>query len=210
MGGLCSFGAASAFRRACMSMMAWSLTLAERSKVRDAFLELDVEHTGAIKFHEFKEVLQERFGCSDEHVEEMFESLSTGSGDEIRYSDFLAAMVCSSQVDINEDLLKATFRRFDTDNSGFITVKNLRDVLGETWNGDQIAELVREASTQNGRISYKDWIEYLHGDGLTVSHLRSRTPSCSIPMGSSKGSGCMRFSFVSIKSSGGRRRRRLG
>ncbi|CAJ1364771.1 unnamed protein product, partial [Effrenium voratum] len=40
---LVDFGNASSFRRACMSMMAWSLTADERAKVREAFIEMDLD-----------------------------------------------------------------------------------------------------------------------------------------------------------------------
>merc|ERR1712232_715943 len=46
---LCTFGNASRFRRACMSMMAWSLSNEERAQVRDAFLAMDKDQTGTIK-----------------------------------------------------------------------------------------------------------------------------------------------------------------
>merc|ERR1719162_2810333 len=42
------FEKASKFRRACLSMMAWSLTNEERAKVREYFLEIDKSREGTI------------------------------------------------------------------------------------------------------------------------------------------------------------------
>mmetsp|Transcript_124266 Transcript_124266/g.397814 ORF Transcript_124266/g.397814 Transcript_124266/m.397814 type:complete len:416 (-) Transcript_124266:499-1746(-) len=89
---LCAFGQASAFRRACMSMMAWSLTVEERAKVSDAFIEMDTSKTGTITLSEFKEVLEKKFHLEDEHIKEVFKSLDVNQTDEIHYSEFLAAM----------------------------------------------------------------------------------------------------------------------
>lgn len=164
------FGQESAFRRACMSMMAWSLTNEERAKVRKAFIEMDVERTGAIKLAEFKQVLEKKFNMTDEETAETFRALDINNTDEIHYSEFLAAMV-SSRIQLHDDLLMGTFKRFDTDNSGYITTENLKEVLGETFDGEQVAELVKEADfSGDNKISYQEFIEYLRGGEAAGTH----------------------------------------
>jgi len=163
VGAMCNFGKESAFRRACMSMMAWSLTNSERAKVRNAFIELDVERTGTIKLSEFKQVLEKKFHMNDEQLVQVFKALDTNHTDEIHYSEFLAAMV-SSRIAMHDDMLYATFKRFDTDNSGYITVENLKDVLGESFEGEKVAEMLKEADfTSDGKISLEEFMLYLKG-----------------------------------------------
>merc|ERR1712187_687765 len=58
---LTQFGHASKFRRACMMMLAWSLTNDERAELREAFLEIDTEGTGVISLAELKEVIEAHF-----------------------------------------------------------------------------------------------------------------------------------------------------
>jgi len=160
---LCAFGQASAFRRACMSMMAWSLSVDERAKVRDAFIELDINQTGTIKLHEFKQVLESKFHLDDNRIRAVFKSLDINNTHEIHYTEFLAAMV-STRLALHDDLLRQTFKRFDVDNSGFITADNLKAVLGETFEGNEVATIMQEAdATHDGQISYDDWIQYLKG-----------------------------------------------
>mmetsp|Transcript_46861 Transcript_46861/g.135039 ORF Transcript_46861/g.135039 Transcript_46861/m.135039 type:complete len:536 (-) Transcript_46861:183-1790(-) len=167
---LCAFGGTSAFRKACMSMMAWSLTNDERSKVRAAFIELDVDRTGAVKLSEFKKVLESKFHLKDETIVEAFKGLDTGHNDEIHYSEFLAAMV-STRIHMHDDLLLSTFKRFDTDDSGYITLDNLKEVLGESFEGCEVAELLKEADILgDNRISYPEFIEYLRGGGADGKH----------------------------------------
>mmetsp|Transcript_73608 Transcript_73608/g.157874 ORF Transcript_73608/g.157874 Transcript_73608/m.157874 type:complete len:553 (-) Transcript_73608:109-1767(-) len=167
---LTTFGQVSSFRRACMSMMAWSLTVDERAKVREAFIEMDTERNGTIKLHEFKKVLQERFHVKDADALAAFEALDTNHTEEIHYSEFLAAMV-SSRIAIHDDLLKETFRRFDTDNTGFISQDNLRQVLGDSFDGKEVDQMMAEAdSTQDGQISYQEWIEYLRDGDAHSGH----------------------------------------
>eukprot|EP00931_Biecheleriopsis_adriatica_P055042 TRINITY_DN32465_c0_g1_i1.p1 TRINITY_DN32465_c0_g1~~TRINITY_DN32465_c0_g1_i1.p1 ORF type:complete len:627 (+),score=159.20 TRINITY_DN32465_c0_g1_i1:41-1882(+) len=160
---LCNFGKASSFRRACMGVLSWSLTLEERQQVREAFLALDKNHCGTITLSEFKQAVEENFHIEDEAIEKAFQALDANHKDEINYHEFLAAMV-SSRIALHDDLLKVTFNRFDTDNSGFITADNLREVLGETFEGEQVEQLMKEADfTHDGKISYEEWIRYLKG-----------------------------------------------
>lgn len=161
--GLVQFGQISAFRRACMEMMAWSLSNDERAQIRDCFIAIDKDRSGTITIQEFKQVLEDKFHIHDESVLQSFAALDSAHTDEIHYTEFLAAMV-SSRIQLHDDLLKATFRRFDVENQGFITVKNLRDVLGESFEGEEVDKMVAEADvSHDGKIDYTEWIEYLRG-----------------------------------------------
>merc|ERR1719183_2890063 len=117
-----------------MSVMAWSLTTEDRAQVRQAFIAMDTKHTGTITLGEFKQVMQERFHVEDAQIQQAFNALDTSHTDEIHYSDFLAAMV-ASRIQIHDEVLAQTFRRFDVDNSGYITADNLKEVLGESFEG---------------------------------------------------------------------------
>lgn len=167
---LCSFAQASKFRRACLSLMAWSLSVEERSMVRDAFIELDVERQGTIKLHQLKEVLQAKFDVEDENIKPLMESLGKANGEEIHYSEFLAAMV-STRIAMHEEHLVATFRRFDADNNGFITREDLKTVLGESFNQDDVNKMIQEVDpTNEGQISYLQFVEYLRSPDADPQH----------------------------------------
>jgi len=167
---LASFAQASVFRRACMSVMAWSLTADDRAQVRNAFLELDTSNTGVVTLGEFKKVMQDRFHVEDAAVMQAFQALDVTHTEEIHYSDFLAAMV-ASRIQVHDDVLAQTFRRFDTDNSGSITVSNLKEVLGESFDGVEIEKLMAEADiTHDGKISYQEFIQYMKSGTAADNH----------------------------------------
>jgi len=162
---LSNFGQASNLRRACMSMMAWSLTNDERKQVRDAFIEIDTDRSGTITVAEFKTVLQDKFHIDDEHVAAAFASLDTNHAEEIHYSEFLAAMV-SSRIQLHDDLLRQTFRRFDVDNNGYITREELAELLGEVYEGQDVSKLLDEAdSSHDGKIDYNEFIRFIQEAG---------------------------------------------
>lgn len=167
---LTNFAQASSFRRACMSVMAWSLTAEDRAGVREAFLELDKDHKGTISMQDFKKVLETRYHMQDEQVKAAFGALHPDHNEEVHYSDFLAAMA-SSRIRLHDSLLMQTFRRFDVDNTGFITRANLTEVLGESFEGHEVEKLLDEADvSHDGKISYQEFIEYLKNPQSEAHH----------------------------------------
>jgi Ca2+-binding EF-hand superfamily protein len=166
-----NFGKASKFRRCCLEMMAWSLSNEERAKVRQYFIQMDKNHQGTITLAELKEVLTEKFHIADEESNAIFAAMDTNNDEEIHYSDFLAAMV-STRIALHDDLLLRAFKRFDVDNSGYITADNLREVLGDSFEGEEIEKLIKEADALNdGRISYQEFVSYLRGEPLDTHKL---------------------------------------
>jgi len=162
------FGQASRFRRCCMEMMAWSLSNAERSKVREYFLKMDANKQGTITLSELKTVLTAGFEVPDDETMAIFNALDTNNDEEIHYSDFLAAMV-NTRIAIHDDLIRSAFRKFDTDSSGYITVANLKEVLGDTFEGAEVESLVAEADQlKDGRISYAEFVAYIRGTPLEI------------------------------------------
>merc|ERR1719409_2448226 len=146
-----------------MSLMAWSLSQEERAQVRDAFIEMDVNRTGTISLKEFRDTLVQRFKVEDEHVKSIFAALDTSNDEEIHYTEFLAAMV-STRIAMHDELLASTFRRFDVDNTGYITVENLKTVLGDGFGDKEAESLIAEADqVGDGRLSYEEFIAYLKG-----------------------------------------------
>jgi Ca2+-binding EF-hand superfamily protein len=160
------YGHQSRFRRCCMSMMAWSLSSEERSKVEQYFLALDIKHHGAIYYDDLKKVMVDKFHIPQGEAKRAFNALDSSHHKEIHYSDFLAAMI-TKRVDMNEDLIHEAFRKFDTDDSGYITAENLREVIGDTFEGLKVEKLLSEADTlHHGRLSYHEFASYLKGQEM--------------------------------------------
>mmetsp|Transcript_92816 Transcript_92816/g.194002 ORF Transcript_92816/g.194002 Transcript_92816/m.194002 type:complete len:629 (-) Transcript_92816:329-2215(-) len=160
---LVGFSKASQLRRAVMEVMAWSLSSEEQAAVREHFVRMDKSGQGTITLKELTQALTE---CGiDEHlVEPIFQALDGAKNDEIHYSEFLAAMV-STRIAMHEDMLKSTFRRFDTNNSGYITVENLKELLGDSFDGVPMEELLKEADFEkNNKISYDEFVHFLSAD----------------------------------------------
>lgn len=167
---LVSFGKASAFRRACMEMMSWSLSTEERRSVREAFLAMDKDKSGVLQLWEFKKVLQETFHISDAESTSAFRALDVAHNDEISYSEFLAAMVMT-RIQLNDDLLIATFNRFDTDKSGAIYLEDFRTMLQEVVSKEEMIKVEADlGGLEGGKITLDTWLQYLHACSDDDSH----------------------------------------
>lgn len=169
------FSALPKFRRCCMEMIAWSLSSDERAQVYDHFVSLDTTRKGTITLAELRKALRGR--CTSEaEIQGVFTALDSNGDREIHYSDFLAAMV-SVKITLHDELLAAAFDRFDADGSGCITNDDLREVLGETFEGEAVEALLREAD-HNGddRVSYPEFAAYVRGAPLSPEDLLSENP----------------------------------
>lgn len=63
---------------------------------------------------------------------------------------------------MHEDVLHSCFARFDLDGTGAITAHSLRGILGDSFEGSDVEELIREADCDgDGRVSYDDFLNYL-------------------------------------------------
>mmetsp|Transcript_53700 Transcript_53700/g.166268 ORF Transcript_53700/g.166268 Transcript_53700/m.166268 type:complete len:530 (-) Transcript_53700:57-1646(-) len=197
---LMDFHKATAFRRAAMNMMAWSLTNEERAKVKQAFIEMDTKKTGTVSLPEFKRLLEEKFHVEDEQARAIFQALDSQNKDgEIHYSEFLAALV-SSRIAIHDGLLKDSFKRFDTDNTGFITVANLKEVLGDHFEGQEVEKMLSEADmTHDGQISYSDWIAFLRDGSAGEKHQEVASKIIDSSASSRKSHGLRKRSMDALK-----------
>jgi hypothetical protein len=121
-----------------------------------------------------------KFHASEDDVLSIFQAMDANHDDEIHYSEFLAAML-PTRMTLNDNLLDTTFRHFDTDLSGYITVDNLRDAFGSTFEGEAVERLIGEADPSgSGHISYPDFAAYVRG-----TPINSQTVQISYPPGGS-------------------------
>mmetsp|Transcript_137680 Transcript_137680/g.253211 ORF Transcript_137680/g.253211 Transcript_137680/m.253211 type:complete len:549 (+) Transcript_137680:153-1799(+) len=182
------YGHQSRFRRVACEMMAWALSTEERAKVDECFIALDENHTGAISFDNLKKVMVDEYHLSPNDAKNAFHALDPNDCKEVHYSDFLAAMVSNGvKISLHEELLMEAFRKFDTDNSGYITAEDLRTVLGDSFDGCKVEKLINEAdAAQDGCVSYHEFAAYLTGNQY---HCRG-DESAGIPSHAIKDGGC--------------------
>ena len=105
----------------------------EEGDLRELFKSMDVSGTGQLTKEEFSQKLVELYGENDgrEIANNIFNSLDLDGSGKISYDEFLSAMISSKKV-VTEERLEKAFKMFDKDNSGKLSVKEIRNVFGGT------------------------------------------------------------------------------
>jgi len=152
---LVKFGEASAIRRMAQYMMAWGMSLEDRMKVRQLFLDLDTDNTGTLTLEEFKHAIAE----SGLHgAEAAFRALDVNSSGEINYTEFLAAM---AGLSMNDDSLKAVFARLDSDKSGTVNIEELKELLGDAYDEEAVNHFIQTKCGGDGQLDEEEFIAFM-------------------------------------------------
>lgn len=138
-------------------VIAHKSTSAEIGILRKIFQEYDVTGCGQLSYDQFKAALNQ-VGYTDEEYRKIFDAVDLDGTGFIRYTEFLAASI-EAQGAISEERLAEAFDRLDSDDSGYISAANLREILGDDFPLEEIEEIIKETPTsKNGMISYAEFL----------------------------------------------------
>ncbi|KAG2446947.1 hypothetical protein HYH02_008101 [Chlamydomonas schloesseri] len=125
------------------------LTEEQKQEIREAFDLFDTDGSGTIDAKELKVAMRALgFEPKKEEIKKMISEIDKDGSGTIDFEEFLTMMTAKmGERDSREEILKA-FRLFDDDNSGSITIKDLRRVakeLGENLTEEELQEMIAEA-----------------------------------------------------------------
>merc|ERR1712238_328161 len=110
---------------------------------------------GCISYAEFRDVWKES-GFPPEDTKFIFDACDLDGSGKIAYTEFLAATIGDAQTGlISEERLAEAFDRFDTDDSGTISVDNLAQILGTEMPRSEIQDIIDDACTIDNYSSGK-------------------------------------------------------
>ncbi|EER09562.1 calmodulin-domain protein kinase, putative, partial [Perkinsus marinus ATCC 50983] len=155
---LCQFAKESDVKRAALSLVAFSINpKVVCDALADEFRSLDFDESGTIRLGDLTKALTERLGLDAVEAEKIFRKLDQTGDEEIHYSEFLAACL-QHRITLTEQDVRDAFYRLDVDNSGVISLSNLRNVLGDRFCGTRVEDLIKEADANNeGYITYESF-----------------------------------------------------
>jgi calcium-dependent protein kinase len=156
---LLTFSNTSELRKLALVMVAHHSSTEEISELRKAFDQYDTANDGIISYDEFEKAL-EGSSFSDAEVKKAFESLDINNTGTILYTEFLAAAL-DAQGYIEEERIANAFDRIDSDDTGYISRKNLLDILGQNCPPERVDELIAEADdNKDGKISFDEFLAH--------------------------------------------------
>lgn len=159
-----NFALGNSLRRAALGIVALGMTTREVEELEQTFRALDKNSRGTIQLQDLAQVLVSRLSINEKEAQRIFEKLDATGSREVHYSEFLASAL-QSKIIKNEALVREAFNRFDVENKGCISADNLRSVLGDTYNGCTMEEIVRVVDSDgDGVISFDEFSRALLSD----------------------------------------------
>ncbi|KAL0927270.1 hypothetical protein M5K25_001433 [Dendrobium thyrsiflorum] len=154
------FSAMNKLKKMALRVIAESLSEEEIAGLREMFLAMDTDSSGAITFDELKAGLR-RYGSTlkDTEIQDLMDAADVDNSGTIDYGEFIAATVHLNKLEREEHLV-AAFSYFDKDGSGYITVDELQQACKEhNVNDVFIEDIIKEVDQDNdGRIDYGEFV----------------------------------------------------
>lgn len=169
-----AFAGYGTLKKLALMVVAYKSTSEEVGFLRKTFNKFDKLGDGEITIDEFIEALSEDYDYSLEEIESMFHGIDVDGTGKVHYIEFLAATI-EAHGAIDEERLAEAFDRIDSDDSGIITVKDLKDFLGDDLPDSYLEKVIDEANgAHDHAISYEGTLDY-RTKSCTVSQCRIST-----------------------------------
>ena len=135
--------------------------------------------SGEISLIEFKNELGKQGTYSDEEIEKIFASVDANKEGTVSYIEFLAATL-EAHGRIEEDRLAEAFDRIDSDDTGYISRKNLEAMMGKEYTEERVNKLLAECDLDGDqKISFDEFQKAFHrsNEGLVneIGHFSTMT-----------------------------------
>ena len=135
----------STLKKAAMNILVKMLDVNEIEKLREAFLHIDTDNTGQITAAELKEALmRSNFNIPETEIDHIIDEVNYHGTKKINYTEFLAATISVKSI-LNDNMLLAIFKQFDTNSDGKITSDNIVEAfhkLGHKITQADLTEIV--------------------------------------------------------------------
>ncbi|KAK6204967.1 uncharacterized protein RJT21DRAFT_117448 [Scheffersomyces amazonensis] len=135
----------------------------QKQEIREAFSLFDMNNDGCLDYHELKVAFRALgFDLTKREVLDIIHEYDTDDSNLITYENFFKAV---GEKIINRDPLdeiRRAFKLFDDDNTGKISLRNLRRVakeLGENLTDDELRAMIDEFDLdEDGEINEQEFI----------------------------------------------------
>eukprot|EP00522_Entomoneis_paludosa_P007034 CAMPEP_0172445872 /NCGR_PEP_ID=MMETSP1065-20121228/5650_1 /TAXON_ID=265537 /ORGANISM="Amphiprora paludosa, Strain CCMP125" /LENGTH=822 /DNA_ID=CAMNT_0013196885 /DNA_START=74 /DNA_END=2542 /DNA_ORIENTATION=- len=172
IGALMAFKEQSDMQKLLSEVLSFTLLPEQIVELREAFEKIDKDGDGEISLKAMKEVLLRNAeagalgGLTEQEIETLFEAIRVRKSEPtIRWHEFLAAGL--SQAKIDDRNLRLAFDRMDTHRKGYVTLEDLRDMLGNSADSESLEQVwlasLNEIQVSFNRITYEDFKRLMKG-----------------------------------------------
>ncbi|XP_071452572.1 uncharacterized protein [Hetaerina americana] len=163
---MCSYTKSNTGVRRKSGTSKFELTEEQKSDIKAAFDLFDTDGSGKLEVKLLKVAMRALgFEPKKEEIKKMISEVDKEGAGELTYDQFLQLMSKKmAEKDTKEEIMKA-FRLFDDDETGKISLKNLKRVakeLGENINDEELQEMIDEADKDgDGEVSQEEFIRIM-------------------------------------------------
>jgi serine/threonine protein kinase len=152
-----TFAEYGTLKKLALLVIAYKSTDEEVGFLRKVFGDFDSLHDGEIELDEFKQALKD-YHYTEQELERMFSALDIDKTGSIHYCEFLAATI-EAHGSIDEQRIAEAFDRLDSDDTGYISLQDLKDFLGDNLSEAYLKEILDEVdSDHDHQISYDEFL----------------------------------------------------
>lgn len=145
-------------KKLALMVVAHMCTSEDLGFLRKAFLKFDRKKAGKITYAAFKKGLA-KYCFTSHYIDSLFKAVNLDGTGDIKYTEFLAATIESTDI-VTEERIAEAFDRLDSDDSGYISFQNLRSLLGKKVSDAYIEDIIKEVDifTKDNRIIYEEFL----------------------------------------------------
>ena len=134
----------------------------EICEIKEAFDVFDTDNSGVIKTKDLTEAMVSLGHDVKNHmIYQMISSLEMEGKTKMEFGEFLDLMTSKFGEKDNKDDIKKIFRLFEEENTGYISIANLKRVskeIGENMDDTELVEMIERADSDgDGRVTFEDF-----------------------------------------------------
>jgi Ca2+-binding EF-hand superfamily protein/uncharacterized protein YkwD len=142
------------------------LTEEEIIEIKDAFDLFDVEKTGKIETKDLRQAMENQgFQYKSPTIFKMVCELDVEGRNRVDFDEFLDMMTENVVDESSKEEVRKVFNLFDVDQTGYIELKNLRQIareLGENLKEEDIIELITKSDADgDGKVSFQEFYDIM-------------------------------------------------
>ena len=125
--------------------------------LRLQFQRIDLDGSGCINASELTQAMLDAnfIGVREETINNIISEIDYVGNGKINYTEFLAATLTFSET-LSDEMLQRLFKKFDVDNSGYITKENLLDAFKRLGRNnltlDDVTEMIKVHDTEQDHV----------------------------------------------------------
>jgi centrin-1 len=139
-------------------------------EIKEAFNVFDSEQSGTLDARELKAACTAlNIKISKDEIRSLYQELSKDIKEKINYDEFFEIVSVRMPDRHTREYITTIFGYFDLDNSGKVSIRNLKKIaqeIGENLSDDELKEIMEEADRDgDGYIGFEDFFRIMKKRG---------------------------------------------